>query len=228
MQNDYIASDDANPNFVGQRDPDKSLSVRFFSVPMQDNFQSKEKGRPIFTDVDMVEILLPGDDKNIIKTFAREDHKERWPRQWAHYASKMEGDQRLIGKTPLSAWQRLTPAQSEELRAMKFFAVDDIANASDAALQRIGMVAGMSPHAFRDAAQRFLELAAGDAKESKIAEENAELHKQMAEMRSRLEHLAAAQSAAAAPAGLEQLAAANGAAQPQNVNPQVRTKKQEQ
>ena len=191
---EFIASDDANPNFVGQKDPDRALSVMFYSKPLQNMFRSKEEGRPIFDDVDMVKIMLPGDDKNIIDTFARDDHKERFPRQWAHYENKRPGDQRLVGKTPLEHWQRLTPAQAEELRAMKFYAVDDIANASDASLQRIGMAAGMSPYAFREAAQRFLAMAAGEAAESKASEalesqkaENAQLREQLAAMQARME-----------------------------------------
>jgi hypothetical protein len=49
----------------------------------------------------------------------------------------------------------------EELRALKFYTVESVANAADAQLQRIGMVAGMSPYAFRDAAVRFLALVEG-------------------------------------------------------------------
>lgn len=222
---EFIASDDANPAFIGQKDPDRALSVLFYSKAIQNAFRSTAEGRPIFDDTDMVKIMLPGDDKNIIDTFAREDHKARWPRQWAHYENKRPGDQRLVGKTPLEHWQRLTPAQSEELRAMKFFAVDDIANASDAAIQRIGMAAGMAPHAFREAAQRFLAMAAGEAAESKTADalkatqdENAKLRADMAAMQARMEagfaQLAVAnvpqpEEPAAAPDALANLAKAN-------------------
>ncbi len=199
MNHDYIASDDANPDFVGQRNPDRSLSVLFYSKPFRNNFESEKQGRPIFTDMDMVKIITPGDDKNIIDTFAREDHKERFPLQWQHYVNKREGDQQLVGKTPLTAWQRLTPSQAEELRAMKFISVDDIAYASDAAIQRIGMAGGMAPHAFREAAQRFLKLAAGESEAAEQAErtraaeaENQQLRQRMAEMEARLTAMATA------------------------------------
>lgn len=225
----YLASDVANPEFQGAHNADQGVSAIFYSKPMQNMFESKEKGRPIFIDVDMVKIYVPGDDKNVVDTFAREDHKERFPKQWAHYSNKREGDQLSIGRTPLSQWQRLTPAQAEELRALKFFSVDDIANASDTALQKIGMVAGMSPFAFREAAQRFLELADGEAKEGKAAAENTELRgmlaaqqEQMAAMQAKFAELAAAQSAAA-PDPLAALAQANTAQAPAI---QSRTKKE--
>lgn len=212
-QNQYIASDVENPNFVGAHNQDQGVSAMFYSRPIQNMHESKVQGRPIFTDVDMVKIYVPGDDKNVIDTFARDDHKERFPRQWAHYFNRRDGDQLLVGKTPLAAWQRLTPAQAEELRALKFFSVDDIANASDTALQRIGMIAGMAPTAFREAAQRFLALASGEAQESKIASENAELRQQMAAMQEQLAKLAAKQETGGSP-DLDLLASANAATAP--------------
>lgn len=209
-----IASDDANPDFVGARNPDASLSVMFYSKAIKNNFQSEEAGRPIFDDVDMVKIFLPGDDKNIIDTFARDDHKARFPKQWAHYQNKMAGDQRLAGKTPIEQWPRVTPAMAEELRAIRFIAVEDVANASDAQIQAFGMIAGMSPHAFRDAAKNYLRLASGEAAETKNAEELAKIKAENEEMKKRLETmeaLIAARSGSSQDGGLEALAAANSA-----------------
>lgn len=219
--NNMIASDDANPDYVGQKNPDNSLSALFYSKPLKNNFESEKAGRPIFYDADMVKIYLPGDDKNIIDTFARDDHKERFPRQWAHYQNKLAGDQRLAGKTPIDQWPRVTPAMAEELRAVKFLSVDDVANASDSQLQAIGMIAGMSPHAFRDAARAYLRVASGEAAETKTAEalaavteENATMKEQMAAMQAQLAALAAG-TAAPAPSALDQLAAANAAPAPE-------------
>jgi len=159
----YLASDDANPEFVGAHNPDSRLSCRFFVMPVQNNFKSEMEGRPIFDDVEMVEIHVPGDKLNIVVTPTREDHKRRFPLQWAHYAAKKEGDQRLAGKTPITAWVQLTPAQAEELRWLKFLSVEDVANASDTALQSLKMIGGMTPYKLREAAQNYLHAAAGKA-----------------------------------------------------------------
>lgn len=153
-----IASDLNNPEFSGASNPDSRLAVQFYSKPVQNAFRSQEEARPIFEDVDFVKIYVPGDSTLVIDTPAREDHKARFPLQWAHYQNKHGGDSKLIG-TPLSQWPLVTAAQAEELKALKFFTVEQIANAGDAQLQRLGMVAGMSPHAFRDRAQRFLAVA---------------------------------------------------------------------
>src|SRR6185369_18069111 len=80
--------------------------------------------------------------------------------------------------------------------------------ASDLALQSLGMIAGMSPHAFRDHAKRFLELARGDAVAKAAEDKAAELlaknealqaqiaasNEAMAKMQEQVTALAAAQA----------------------------------
>jgi uncharacterized coiled-coil protein SlyX len=116
----------------------------------------------------------------------RDDHKKRFPIQWAHFNNTHGTDTREIG-TPLDQWPQITKSQAEELRALKFFTVDAVANASDQNIMKLGMMAGMSPYAFRDKAIQFLKLASGVAianeseKHAKEMEEkNAELSKQLA------------------------------------------------
>ena len=182
-----IASDADNPNFTGATNPDSRLSVRFYVRPVQNNFETESQGRPIFTDVDFVEILVPGDNNTIIDQPVREDHKKRFPLHWAHFQNKHAKDTREIG-TPLSEWPQVTASQVEEFRALKFFTVDAVANASDQNIMRIGMLAGMSPYAFREKAQQYLKVASGVAvageaeKRAKDAEDkNIELARQLAE-----------------------------------------------
>lgn len=177
-----LASDLNNPEYAGAVNPDSRLAVQFYSRPLQNEFESEKQGRPIFADMDFVKIFVPGDSTTVIDVPVREEHKKRFPLHWAHYQNKHGGDQKEIG-TPLSQWPRLSQAQVEELRALKFYTVENVANASDANLQRLGMVAGTSPHAFRDHAIRFLSLAKDDAT-AQAAEDRAKaLEDQMAAMR---------------------------------------------
>lgn len=184
--------------------PDSALNVRFYSKPIQNAFKTQLEGRPIFDDCDFVTIWLPGDKNTIIDTFVDDSHKRRFPLHWAHYKNT-HGDNLQSG-TPLSAWQLLTPAQAEELKALKFYTVESIATASDMQIQNIGMIAGMAPHAFRDRAVRYLKAAEGDAsynqqaeETKKLAEKNAELEKQMADMQSMMKELLANQKAKPGP-----------------------------
>ena len=173
-----------------EKNADSTLIAKFYNRAIQNNFKSEQEGRPIFEDVDYVTIFTPGDNLNIVDQPVRSDHKARFPVQWAHYQNQKEGDQREIG-TPLSAWPRLTPSQIEELKAIKFFTVESIAAASDAALSSIGMVAGVSPFTFRDYAQRFLKVSADDAELHKIEAENKQMRDLMAAQQAQLDELKA-------------------------------------
>jgi hypothetical protein len=115
--------------------------------------------------------MIPGDNLTEIDTYAQESHKQRFPRQWAHYQNQVANHEDIIG-TPLEQWPQITRSQADELRGLKFHTVESIADCSDQQLQRIGMVAGMSPHNFRLKAKAFLNLATDSAE---VAHREAEL-----------------------------------------------------
>ena len=178
------------------RGADENLYAEFYIKPVKQNFASEEAGRPIFSDVVYVKIMTPSDQLTQIDTIAREDHKARFPRQWMYFQNKQAGQQQVIG-TPVGEWPQLTASAAEELRALKFFTVELIANANDSQLQKIGMIAGMSPHSLRDKARAFLNLANDSAEEAKreaeleaLRQENerlkAETEKRLAEMQEQL------------------------------------------
>lgn len=173
-----------------EKGADTRLAVQFYTRPVQNEFESNRQGRPIFLDCDFVKIFVPGDNLSVIDQPVREDHKTRFPIQWAHYQNKHGGDTKEIG-TPLSQWALLTPAQCEELRALKFYTVENVANASDAALQRINMIAGMSPYAFRDRAARFLKSASEESLANLDNERIKALEAENAEMKSKLDAILA-------------------------------------
>lgn len=165
-----------------------SLSARFHKKAVKQEFESEKQGREIYADVDYVEICVPGDVLTVLDQAVREDHKRRFAQQWAYYQNNINGDSREVG-TPLTEWPRMTPAMIEELKALKFFSVESIASAADSNLQRIQMIAGMSPFALRDHATRFLKLAADDSamleqdtRAKKLEDELAEMKQQMAEL----------------------------------------------
>ena len=150
---------------------DSRLAVQFYKKSMKQEDASAEAGRPIFKEFDFVRIMIPGDNLTEIDTYAQESHKQRFPRQWAHYQNQVAGHEDIVG-TPLDQWPQVTRSQAEELRGLKFYTVEAIADCSDQQLQRIGMVAGMSPHNFRLKAKAFLNLANDSAE---VAQRESEL-----------------------------------------------------
>jgi hypothetical protein len=156
---------------------DARLAVQFYKKSVKQDDASNEAGRPIFKEFDFVRIMIPGDNLTEIDTYAQESHKQRFPRQWAHYQNQVANHEDIIG-TPLDQWPQVTRSQAEELRGLKFHTVESIADCSDQQLQRIGMVAGMSPHNFRLKAKAFLNLANDSAE---VAQREAELQALKAE-----------------------------------------------
>jgi len=150
---------------------DARLAVQFYKKSLKQDIASDEAGRPIFKEFDFVRIMIPGDNLTEIDTYAQESHKQRFPRQWAHYQNQVSSHEDIVG-TPLDQWPQVTRSQAEELRGLKFHTVESIADCSDQQLQRIGMVAGMSPHNFRLKAKAYLNLATNSAE---VAQREAEL-----------------------------------------------------
>lgn len=168
------------------QDADARLAVKFYKRAMKLEQESAVAGRPIFKDFDFVRIMIPGDNLTEIDTYAQESHKQRFPKQWLQYQTTQESSSQIIG-TPVSEWPLISHSQAEELKGIKFHTVESIANASDQQLQRIGMIAGMSPHAFRDKAKVFLNLATESAEASKREEELAQLREENAKIKAETE-----------------------------------------
>lgn len=156
---------------------DAQLHVEFFIC----DYEGDWKGRPF------VRIMIPGDKNNVVEQPVREDHKERFPRQWLYFQMKQneaEG-QPAIGTT-LNEWQAtnkedLTKSQVEELKILKFQTVEQVAMASDAQLQRIGM-GGVG---LREKARNYLQRknrAETNAELEQTKSQLAELQAQMAEL----------------------------------------------
>jgi hypothetical protein len=150
---------------------DARLAVTFYKRSVKQEDDSIAAGRPIYKEFDFVRICVPGDNLTEIDTYANDSHKARFPRQWAHYQNQVAGQEQIIG-TPLEEWPLISRSQAEELKGIKFRTVEDVANCSDLQLQRIGMIAGMSPHGFRDKAKQFLNIATETAE---VAQKEAEM-----------------------------------------------------
>lgn len=179
-----LASDANNREFVGASNPDDALTVRFYIRPIKNEFKSSQEGRPIFEDILYTEIATPGIVANQIDRPTRESDKIRFARQWSYYQATQGGDARDIG-TPVTQWAFLSPAQCEELKALKFRTVESIANASDLAITAIGMVGGVAPTTLRQRAQAYIAAAHDKALPEHQAQELAKRDQMMKEMEER-------------------------------------------
>ncbi len=137
-----LASDVANPEFVNPQNPDAGLQVEFFIWTRRDPVDAEGKPYTAFEGKPFVRIEKPGDKTFMVEQAVREDHKQRFPRQWQHF-QQSQGEGMVIG-TPLEAWFEampgdLTDVQLAELKILKFQSCEQLAIASDAQIQRLGM-----------------------------------------------------------------------------------------
>jgi hypothetical protein len=141
---------------------------------------------PQYAGFDFVRIMVPGDKTNIVVQPVNDGHKQRFARQWLHYQMvKNGGDTPAIG-TPLASWHQDQPDvfgenQMLELQILKFQTVEQVATASDAQLQRIGMGAA----GLRERARAYMAMKNGSTVNDALAardDEIAALKSQMAEL----------------------------------------------
>lgn len=167
--------------------PDSRLSVKFYQKAIQNNFKTALEGRPIMEMADFILIEIPGNSNLTIDTFVSETDKSRFPIQWARYQNeKTDGD---IEGTLLHDWPVLNSAVAAELKHFKFYTVEQIAGASDAQLNTLGMAAGMSPLALRDKAKAFLASAKDTAYAQQLAEKSSKQDEVIARMEAQIAEL---------------------------------------
>lgn len=135
-----------------------------------------------------VRIMVPGDKTNILDQPVREDHKQRFPRQWLHFQMQ-NGDSQAIG-TPLKDWAAERPDDLDsniaaELTILKFQTAEQVATMSDAQAQKVGM-AGLP---LREKARQYLltknqKASSGELEATKaaLAATNAKLEEMQVQM----------------------------------------------
>lgn len=126
---------------------DAHLRVRFFRGKEYHSFKKEWVG------VDMVEIRQPG-ERDVLHRAVTEEHKMRFPRQWAAY---QEGREQTVDGTPIEVLFEGHPEVLANLRMHGITVVEQLANATETALGRLGM--GARQHKAK--AEAFLEARGG-------------------------------------------------------------------
>lgn len=175
-----LASDVNNPEFVGAQNPDRMLAVEFKEIPVKNGVESEKSGRPVY-DAVLHCIITPPGNLLSVPAICTEDHKRRFPFHWQQYQNN-KGVGLVVQGTPIDEWPALDVGQRETLKASKFYTVEQIANASDAQVQMMGM-GGM---AMRQKAAAWLNQAQGSAAAMQQAAENESLKRQLATMQEQI------------------------------------------
>lgn len=163
---------DFNPADFERRDAaEKSVYVKFYVRPVQDEAASAKEGRPIYRDREYVEIRTPGDQNNVIQRPVSDMDRQRFR---AAYAQFKDGHGEQVVGTPLVEAPWITRSQVEELSHLRIRTVEHLAAVNDDTCTR---VPGL--YTLRDKAKAMIEKAAGDAPVLAVQAENEKLKNEL-------------------------------------------------
>jgi hypothetical protein len=168
------------PDFETGTEKKDGAHPRFYMDTRQNLAKSEKEGRPIFDDIEMVEILIPGDRLNSPHQLVGEAHRKRWPRQYAGFRAGLEGH---VDGTPIDQLPGITKGVIEELRHFHVLTIEQLAGMPDELLMKAQPMMGRS---LREKAERWIASTTGSVIEEKLAAENRTLKDSMEAMKAQM------------------------------------------
>jgi len=165
----------------------------FKSIAVRDETASKAKGRPIFKDVEVVEVRISG-ERHYLPTFGAHDfwknidgiphtYAMRWPEQYRRFK---EGHAQTAEGTPIDELPFLSMAKRSELKALSIYTAEALSSLDGKNLK----VLGIGGRELKDQATAYLEHANGSAGVTALAKDNAALREEMERMREEMREIA--------------------------------------
>lgn len=175
--------------------PDESLVIPVFKIHTTENkAKSKVAGRPIFDDMEIVEVRFAG-DRNKISVFpahafcgqqqdedgdfSQMTYAQRWAEQYKRFKAK---EHQIMEGTPVDELPFLTQAKRSELKALSIYTAEALAALDGQPLKNLGQ----GGRELKNQAQAYLDNAAGSADATRMAQELAELRQTVAELRAEM------------------------------------------
>ncbi|HEV2160241.1 hypothetical protein [Bradyrhizobium sp.] len=173
-------------------DKNDPLVIPVFKIHTTKNeAKSREAGRPIYDDMEIVEVRFAG-DRNKISIFpahaicgeAQDEHgdtlkityAERWSDQYKRFKAK---EHQVAEGTPVDELPFLTQAKRSELKALSIYTAEALAALDGQPLKNLGQ----GGRDLKNQAQAYLDNASGSANVMKMAAEIEELRRTVAELR---------------------------------------------
>ena len=165
---------------------EQSMVVPFFkSVAVESPAASRAEGRPIFKDVEMVELRIAG-NRNYAPTFPAHEvwkhingepvtYADRFHKEYALFAA---GKEQVADGTPLSELPFLTEGERATLRRLKVYTAEALASLEGSNLKNLGPKA----REFKSQAEAYLNRASGASQSVALAAQVEELKAQLAEL----------------------------------------------
>ena len=164
-----------------QTEEDKKLLVKFYVKPRPDSAETIKQGRPIFKDVEYIDIRIPGDRTGGVARPASHADKQRFG---AHYQAFKQRTEVPLDGTPLIEWPLITRSLAEELAFHHVKTVEHLSTMSD---NNIGKFMGLN--ALKAKAIKWLEQAGEEAKVHELQEQLLERDERIATQGTQIEEL---------------------------------------
>lgn len=155
-----------------QRRKAHGLNLRFFSETVPNAPKSAEAGRPIYDIVDFCGVNVPGSRDEFIQKMNAEGIRLYGPQ----YEMWKKTQEQPVEGTPISTVPFLNIAQVREFQAVNVMTLEQLANLSDMAVQKLGMGA----HEARKKAQTFMASGKDNALLQRTVSENEQLKRDLA------------------------------------------------
>lgn len=162
-------------DFESREAADKSVYVKFYTKPVQNEAKSAAEGRPMFDEKEYVEIRTPGNQNNVIQRPVTDMDRQRFR---AAYRRFKEGHEEQLVGTPLTEAPWLTRAQVEELSHLRVRTIEHLADLDDGVCSRY---AGM--YGLKQKAQAYIARAKDNAPFQQMQKDNEELRNTLETMK---------------------------------------------
>jgi len=174
------------------RKGDEHLAIRFFRKAARDDVASAADGVMRFKEVDMIQIMVPGDRDNVIVRPAGEGDIRRFGKQYEDWKRNETAEQ--LNGTPLEMWGKLSLAQIEEYRYLGVRTIEQLSVLADNVCLKLP-----GSQDVKRKAQAFLNVQKDEAPLRKVQAELEQRDAMIADMAARLSAMEAAQQQAKQP-----------------------------
>lgn len=142
---------------------DERLAVRFFRKAKQDPDKSAAEGRPIFVEMDYLQVMVPGDRNSAHVRPVRPNDIARFAKQYEHWKTTQNND--MLNGTPVDVLG-LSLAQVEEYRYFGIRTVEHMAELRDDICSKLIGAQGL-----KQKAKAYLDLMKSEAPMRRITVE---------------------------------------------------------
>ncbi len=165
----------------------KKLLPKFYIAPQKNQAKTLKEGRPIYDDVEFIELRIPGNVKDVFVEKVNQKWIEEYPVEYKHWKATQK---QLISGTPLSQYPKMTRSRVMELNALGIMTLEQFAGLTDSQMQG----AGMGTRAEIAQVKAFLQAAADTAIVTKQAAELEKQNAEIADLKRQIAEIAARQN----------------------------------